>query len=452
VSARSWLRVTGPQARLGRWVALCSALAGIVTVSLASAAPVATWMTQTTPGPSGPPDAALTGVSCVSATFCMAVGESDYGLDRTQEPLGLETFAERWDGSAWTVIQTPVAGPNPELKTVSCASATFCVAVGENAGKGFNVRNARALVEVWNGASWTIQPSPAGSRSGGLAGVSCVSSSFCVAVGTRFALASGESYPVSVVWNGTRGKEIKIPAARYHSELSAISCVAATRCTAVGSHSVNKTGVEEVRPLAERWNGRSWTIDRPPAELDRYHGRLYRNNSWLTAVSCPSRSSCLASGDAERAQQGIGAAAYVTQWHGKRWTRATAGLPRHSPFSGVSCLSSRDCYAAGQFDNGVFPAPATQQPLMEHWNGASWTRITLPHVPTAPGVSWTPTNLGYPILSDVSCVLGAGCTAVGSQAQGSDAANLAQSDTAPPALLRRQGDRQEQVARKGRTR
>ena len=202
--------------------------------------------------------------------------------------------------------------------------------------------------------------------------------SFCIAAGT----------PVSVVWDGSSWRQINIPAARYHSELSAISCVTATQCTAVGDYSLNKTGVEEQRPLAERWDGHGWTIDHPPTEFDRYHGKLYPGNTWLTAVSCPSRSLCLAAGDAERAQNGIYDGAYATRLDGKRWRRATAGLPSHSPFNGISCLSSTDCFAAGQFDTGVFPRPATQQPLVQKWNGSSWTRITLPHVPTAPGTKW----------------------------------------------------------------
>jgi hypothetical protein len=387
--------------------------------AMASAAPPVPWTTQTTPGPSGPPDAALTSVSCISATFCMAVGNSDYGLDTFQEPLEpLATSAERWDGSSWTVLPTPAAGVNPELASVSCASATFCVTVGERAGNQFKVFNARALLEMWNGVSWAVTATPAGSvRESALAGVSCVSSTFCMAVGSP-----------SIVWNGSSWRKITIPTAKYHSELSAVSCVAPTACTAVGSYSVNKVGEEEQRPLAERWDGHGWTIDRPPDELDRYLGKLYRNNAGLTAASCLSASFCLASGDAERAQNGIGAAAYTVRWDGTHWMRATAGLPRHSPVDGISCLSSKDCFTSGQFDTGIFPAPSTQQPLVENWNGAKWTRITLPRVPTTPGTTFNVTSSGDPSLSGISCVPAVGCTAVGEQAQGSGSANLAQSN------------------------
>jgi len=421
----------------GAIVALAAVAVMAAMAAMAPPGSAATWTTQITPGPSGPPEAALTAVSCASATFCMAVGGSDYGLDSAQTTLlgPIETSAERWGGSSWTVVPTPVAGTDPDLLAVSCPSTTFCVAVGQTGrtlvGDGFGDRHAHALLEAWNGAGWSVQTTPAGSvPESGLTGVSCVSRSFCIAVGS----------PVSIVWDGTGWKQIRIPTARYDTELLGISCVATTACTAVGQYSVNKIGVEELQPLAERWDGRIWTIDRPPGEVDRYRGKPYPNDTWLTAVSCLSRSFCLASGDAQRAQNGIYEGAYANRWDGRRWTRATAGLPKHSPLDGIACLSRTNCFAAGQFDTGIFPAASTQQPLVENWNGANWTRITLPHVPTIPGATFNSTSPGGPNLSSVSCVPRAGCTAVGEQAQGSDSANLAQSDMgAPGAASARQG-------------
>jgi hypothetical protein len=68
---------------------------------------------------------------------------------------------------------------------VSCASATFCIAVGDATGSAGQV----PLAVAWDGTSWTIQqiPSPAGG--GVLDGVSCTSASACVAVGNYFGSA-----------------------------------------------------------------------------------------------------------------------------------------------------------------------------------------------------------------------------------------------------------------------
>jgi hypothetical protein len=60
------------------------------------------------------------------------------------------------DGASWSIESTQsVPSPNaPDgLTDVSCASQTFCVAVGDAAD--------RMLVERWNGTVWAIQSTPA---------------------------------------------------------------------------------------------------------------------------------------------------------------------------------------------------------------------------------------------------------------------------------------------------
>lgn len=70
------------------------------------------------------------------------------------------------------------------LFQISCASATFCVAVGST-GPGV-VRSAR----MWNGTSWSaprvIDPNGAdtATSNSGLRSVSCPTASLCVAVGS----------------------------------------------------------------------------------------------------------------------------------------------------------------------------------------------------------------------------------------------------------------------------
>jgi hypothetical protein len=70
-----------------------------VTPPPPSSAPVsaATWTLQDTPAP--PMSAALVGVDCMSATFCMAVGSDPTGND--------PAFAEQWNGLAWMLLAVP---------------------------------------------------------------------------------------------------------------------------------------------------------------------------------------------------------------------------------------------------------------------------------------------------------------------------------------------------------
>jgi hypothetical protein len=117
----------------------------------------------------------LTGVSCTSTTACSAVGS--FG----QQQL----MAERWDGSSWTVQSLPnPSAPYRTLSAISCASATACTAVGWD-GLGGNYKDV-PLAEAWDGARWSIQstPNPSGASNASLTSVSCTSATTCVAVGS----------------------------------------------------------------------------------------------------------------------------------------------------------------------------------------------------------------------------------------------------------------------------
>ena len=81
------------------------------------------------PGPSGQPAPADSGGpprrSCVTPRACTAVGF--HGL------LPGRTLVETWNGTKWTVVPSPNAGPASAaniLESVSCVSARACTAVG----------------------------------------------------------------------------------------------------------------------------------------------------------------------------------------------------------------------------------------------------------------------------------------------------------------------------------
>src|ERR1035441_934121 len=85
----------------------------------------------------------------------------------------------------------PTVEGSAELEAVSCPSSDFCVAVG-----AYNFHDSilnpatisDALVEFFNGTSWI--PVPRTAFRGNLDSVSCVSSTFCMAVGYESFLAS----------------------------------------------------------------------------------------------------------------------------------------------------------------------------------------------------------------------------------------------------------------------
>lgn len=426
------------QTLVSRVIGLLAALVAAAAV-LSTPAYGTTWTTQTTFGPTGPAESALTSVSCASAVSCMAVGVDGDGNNSNQTSLeDVGSFAESWNGSAWTVL--PSAGSDaedPGLYAVSCVSAVFCVAVGEVDSRGGEIldnegvpsRAARALVEVWNGLAWAVAPNPGSALSAsGLFGVSCTSSRFCIAIGEH-----GYNGLVEA-WNGTSWRIQTTPTvARYGTWPTGISCLAANWCTLVGGYNAVKRLEQAVGvPLAEHWNGRRWSVERAPA-----YGLYFPA---LSSVSCVSRSFCLASGIYFLNQQGI-PSPFAERWNGRRWKAARTGLPKYSSLNSVSCLSTIDCLAVGQFEPSAFAAPDTAEPLLERWNGSRWDRVAIPNAPAPPGMY---VNQSDPSLFGISCLSdNRGCTAVGAEADGSDSAPLAQSDAdaAAPAMSWRLRDR-----------
>jgi hypothetical protein len=124
-----------------------------------SAAPVAEQLTGTkwsvlSPVDPSPGDVAdLYSVSCLSATNCTAVGDAGDSAGTTDA-----TLAEHWDGTSWTVETTPSPATFSSLFSVSCTSATHCVAAGADSATATG--SVHTLIEVWNGSTWTQQTAP----------------------------------------------------------------------------------------------------------------------------------------------------------------------------------------------------------------------------------------------------------------------------------------------------
>jgi hypothetical protein len=384
-----------PTLRTRRMLAFLSPVVAVLaTAALPSPAMGAGWRIQTTVNPTGATRVGLAGVSCISETSCVAVGQGS-GAG------GSEVLAEGWNGTAWSDQPVEASGSSPSLTAVSCVSATFCVAVGGTGGLG---SPSSTLAEMWNGATWKVLPSPSPRRksSSVLSGVSCVTASFCAAAGQwNNGTAAGT---ILELWNGARWKLQTTPTAGNAgvAYLRAISCVAANACTAVGSYSVKAQPFPVDHGLVERWNGRRWLLQHAP------------NLRWgpdLAGVSCASRSSCIAVGAQTPGQSSFLQAA-AERWDGARWVPATTGLPpilsttalTQFVLSAVSCVSATMCTAVGHFYVGGYRTSKVQQ-VVELWNGRRWGAEATQHAPN-----------GSEFYS-VACVLRTGCTAVGSSWQ-----------------------------------
>ncbi len=296
------------------------------------------WALATVPTP-GSGAAELLNVSCAGPAFCMAVGD----FTGNSAPL-----AEQWNGSAWTqVTAANVTGSTgTKLNDVSCLSATFCTAVGFST----TAANQMPLAEIWNGTAWSITSNavlPTGASAATLAGVSCVSGSWCMAAGNQ--TVGANILPLTETWNDTAWTVVPSlnPPPSTDAGFNGVSCVGATYCVAVGNY--QDTGLH-FRNLVATWNGTAWTQNSVSDGPDT-------QNDQLQSVVCFSATSCSAVG-----YEGalLTATPVALAWNGVSWTAATTPSPTSSTGTsllGVTCQTDWECVTVGATTLGGFSQP-----------------------------------------------------------------------------------------------
>jgi hypothetical protein len=362
----------------------------------------------------------LADVSCVSASFCVAVGDFLSPTVTTSYPPGIvRPLAEEWNGSNWLVLHG--AATVGVLEAVACTSVSFCMAVGDAAAVA-----GPSLAEVWNGRTWRVVKTPPGGTD--LSAVSCATASFCVAV------PGNEVSYVAEEWNGRAWRLMNMSGDRcisngtFDCALYGVSCPSARSCMAVGTYGNVHDG--SVQGKALRWNGRTWRDTSPPStglamvscastssclaigdNAIAWSGSSWRQVAapaalWLRDLSCPRPGSCVLVGG-----QGIGASPASAQaWNGRTWRLlrpVEAGESGRVLFN-VSCWRASACMAVGLYstESSLLGDEFT---LAEQWNGTTW-RVRRTPSPDDPLSG----------LSGIACPATSDCMAVGSHVNGSD--------------------------------
>jgi len=321
------------------------------------------WFIQSTQNPHGLAEAdRFSGVSCWSASGCDAVGSNSNSED---EIVGL---VERWNGSGWEVQSTPKSEGAKEdnLESVACRSASECEATGyaEVAG-GKHV----TLAERWNGTAWSVQSTPTNEGDdSNLVSVSCASASECVAGGVYLPTA-GKKVALAELWNGKEWKietTATLPEEDKNGRFESVSCPASKDCIAVGSV---VTTVYGLVPLIESWNGSKWTL--------QSHATLeHAVEVELSGVSCSATNACTAVGEYNATTE-KGRRALIERYNGTSWQLQEAASPvgkpapegSHWALNVVSCPTSSSCVAAGSYDEST---SGKKLLLGEEWNGSRW--------------------------------------------------------------------------------
>ena len=155
------------------------------------------WSIVTTPAPKV---SSFTGVASVSSGDIWAVGYSGGGNPSTA------TLTQHWNGSSWSIVTSPNVGTISRLNGVTAVSSSNAWAVGESGATGAE----NALIENWNGSAWNISSNPGGSITGTiLHGVTALSASDVWAVGQT--TNSGVIQTFIEQWNGTQWSIVSSP-------------------------------------------------------------------------------------------------------------------------------------------------------------------------------------------------------------------------------------------------
>jgi hypothetical protein len=174
------------------------------------------------------------------------------------ENLVNQTLVEHWDGQSWTIIPSPNRGTDgSQLNGIIAVSfGPELWAVGYS-GQGNGVQT---LIERWNGSVWTIVDSPNPGTSGNyLQAITEIPASGDLwAAGYYY--DSGHPRTLIERWDGVNWHVVPSPnVGTVGNSLFGVSGFSANDVWAVGAYNLNnQTGT--LQTLAEQWDGNAWNI------------------------------------------------------------------------------------------------------------------------------------------------------------------------------------------------
>jgi hypothetical protein len=294
-----------------------------------------------------------TAISCVTATYCLAVGTTERAGQR-------RNLVERWNGSGWADVRAGDVPANRRAVTltgVSCAAVAECSVVGNAIYSSTSGPRYRFLAETDHAGAWRRQILPAATRVGvhqTSYGISCASPGQCVAVVRG--RVGGRPATENLV--GGRGGWTLVPLHYAHggivaARLIAVSCNAGG-CTLVGGgRGADAAG----RIVHERDATARAATPAPIRQAD---------DSALSSVSCAG-AFCLAVGHA--VVPGSPPAPFAAATTGGDWHRVAAPRVR-GELDGVACVTEQFCMAIG---SAARPKTGTAA----IWNGTGWRTLTV---------------------------------------------------------------------------
>lgn len=280
----------------------------------------------------------LNGVSCATATTCIAVGAN---------AAGAPVIAATADaGAHWSAQEAP--GRAGALEAVNCPTTSHCVAGGATT----------LLTTTDGGSTWSFAPTPPSTT---ILGLACPGATVCLAVGLAPTVAGPEEgVLVRSGDGGATWSSISLP---YDTAgLDDVACPTATRCIAAGA-----------TLLVSSDAGRTWS-----------HRYVLTGTVPLRSLTCPTATHCVALGANPLGvvQRTVSGLELATSDAGTTWSKVS--LPAGSGgVDQVACPTTARCIAAGARTQGAAPLSV----VTSTDGGATWTAGTPPGIGDVAGLS-----------------------------------------------------------------
>jgi hypothetical protein len=228
-----------------------------------------------------------------------------------------------WDGTAWTAAGDPVTAGGADDLALSAAAPDDVWAVGTRP-PGRGVRDSTLFAEHFDGTSWT-----------------------------ETALPTEYHGPAMALWD--------------------VTSTGPTDAWAVGGDDAAETPGP---PVVLHWDGVAWRAVQGLPVGDA--------PSVGTGVSASGPDDVWVAADA-RGQDAQSISGVVLRWDGARWSAVTPPNPPDTVLhvTALDAEAPNDVWAAGWvFD----PESEIVTPIVEHFDGAGWTRLPIGRAPEAPGL------------------------------------------------------------------
>ncbi len=348
----------------------------------------------------------LYGVTKVSSSDIWAVGFSE---DATPT---VHTTAMHWDGNSWSTVATP-ANAGSYFWGTAAVGTNDVWAVGQGSsgaltehyaptsysisGTVYNDSNKNGAQDSdetgYSGATLTLDSGPTTTTdaNGTFAFSNLPAGTHTVTLTLPTGYTATTTNPVSgslstnttenfgMVSNTGWGVVSSPNNSTYNSHLESVATVSATDVWAVGSDA--GTG-NYYHNLTEHWDGTSWTVKSSPnigSSSNQLHGvaAVAANDVW--AVGSYTSPTLTNPYYGYNVMQTL-----ILHWDGTSWSAVTSpnATSYDNSLSAITVVSANDIWAVGQYTSSVDQSSGSSnsQPLIEHWDGTSWSVVSSPAV------------------------------------------------------------------------